>query len=220
MTPEELQAKALTLYDEYHPQQSIDNDLSLFIHTFLQTYMNDFLCLLPAHCIGSSFTASYSNPIATPINYKGGCITLPSDFLKLNVFRMSDWERSVYPEEVISSSHPHRKLQDNKFTSGKISRPVVSIEQPNGVLSLCFWQYGDNAAVKEFSYTKKAQNLTDFAALDDYLLTAYIYFVLHYVFTTTQDLQLAQNSIQEMQSILLLHNIMPSLPVTFNTAKK
>ncbi|MDO5759961.1 MAG: hypothetical protein Q4Q06_02925, partial [Bacteroidota bacterium] len=199
MTSEELVNLGLTLFDEYHPQQSIDEELKTMITTFLKQYPNDYLCLLPTYCLPTSLVIDatfHQNLSIDLINYKGIAIDLTSfspAFLRLTSFRMQGWERSVFPEEVISSNHPRRKLQDNKFTSGKTSRPVVSIENHNGKKTLCAWGYlGDNAILQDFYYIKRIDSFDDFLALDDYLLRAYIYYVLFFVFNTIQELSLAQ----------------------------
>lgn len=231
MTSDELVTLGLTIYDEYHPQQAVDEDLKTMISAFLRQYMNDYLLILPNHCLNDNFVIdATSQPnfqlFIDTIDYKGIKINIENfnkKFLKLISFRLGGWERTLFYEDVISSDNPRRKLQENKFTSGKISRPVVSIENNNGKKSLCAWGYsGGSYSIKDFHYIKAVESITDFLHLEDYLLKAYVYYILSFVFNTTQELQLAQNSLTQMQQLLSLQNIYPQMPVEFSqeTTKK
>lgn len=56
-----------------------------------------------------------------------GFIPLPSDFMRLVAFRMSDWKRTVF--EAISESDPQYALQSSRFKGicGNPDKPVVAI---------------------------------------------------------------------------------------------
>lgn len=60
-------------------------------------------------------------------NDGSGWILLPDDFLRLIVFKMSDWERPVY--DAITDSDPRYGLQFSRFGGirGNIQNPVVAI---------------------------------------------------------------------------------------------
>ncbi len=231
MTEQELINLSLIVYDEYHPQQAVDEELKEMLSSFIRRYINEYLCLLPSNCLNNDLVVcvdnqSISNAI-TLINYRGICIdltTLEKKFLKLVSFRLENWERAVYAEDVINSDNPRRKLQENKYTSGKVSRPVVSIENRHGKKSLCAWGYiGADYKINDFTYIKELGSIEDFLTLPDYLLTAYIYYVLYYLFNTVQELKLAENSIIQMQSLLELHKIYPTMPEEFyqeNSSKR
>lgn len=228
MTLEELVNTGLSIYDEYHPQQAVDEDLKEMMQTYIKRYINEYLCILPSNCLNEDLVVcvnpqDIANAI-TLINYKGICIDLTAleqKFLKLVSFRMDNWERTIYAEDVINSDNPRRKLQENKYTSGKISRPVVSIENRHGKKSLCAWGYiGEDYSVNDFTYIRELNSTKELLTLPDYLLTAYIYYVLYYLFNTVQELRLAENSLIQMQSLLSLHNIYPTMPVEFNRDEK
>ena len=228
MTLEELVNTGLSIYDEYHPQQAVDDDLKEMVKTFIKRHINEFLCMLPSNCLNDDIVVNVNHQdvanAITLIDYRGICIdltTLEKKFLKLVSFRLENWERAVYAEDVINSDNPRRKLQENKYTSGKVSRPVVSIENVRGKKSLCAWGYtGTDYNVNDLTYIRELNSTKELLTLPDYLLTAYIYYVLYYLFNTVQELRLAENSLIQMQSLLSLHNIYPTMPVEFTETKK
>lgn len=228
MTEQELINIALTVYDEYHPQQAVDEDLKEMVKTFIKRHINEFLCMLPSNCLNDDIVVNVNHQdvanAITLIDYRGICIdltTLEKKFLKLVSFRLENWERAVYAEDVINSDNPRRKLQENKYTSGKVSRPVVSIENVRGKKSLCAWGYtGTDYNVNDFTYIRELDSIEDFLTLPDYLLTAYIYYVLFYLFNTVQEIRLAENSLMQMQSLLSLHQIYPVMPVEFQASNE
>lgn len=224
MTKEELINSTLAVYDEYHPQQSVDEDLKLLLEEFLSKHINDFVCILPTNAINDSLIVFLNKGQLTiqPINYKGGSVTLPENFLKLISFKHADWKIKLFNADLIQENDARRKLQEDKFTSGKTAKPCICIEHVQGKKCLNFWGYKNNVEdVAEFSYIKKTDDLDTFANnTEDYILQAYIYYVLYFVMNTTQDIQLAQVSLQQMQQLLSLHNIIPLLPVQFHNTKK
>lgn len=228
MTEQELINIALTVYDEYHPQQAVDEDLKEMVKTFIKRHINEFLCMLPSNCLNDDIVVNVNHQdvanAITLIDYRGICLdltTLEKKFLKLVSFRLENWERAVYAEDVINSDNPRRKLQENKYTSGKVSRPVVSIENVRGKKSLCAWGYtGTDYNVNDFTYIRELDSIEDFLTLPDYLLTAYIYYVLFYLFNTVQEIRLAENSLMQMQSLLSLHQIYPVMPVEFQASNE
>lgn len=228
MTEQELINIALTVYDEYHPQQAVDEDLKEMVKTFIKRHINEFLCMLPSNCLNDDIVVNVNHQdvanAITLIDYRGICLdltTLEKKFLKLVSFKLDNWERAVYAEDVINSDNPRRKLQENKYTSGKVSRPVVSIENVRGKKSLCAWGYtGTDYNVNDFTYIRELDSIEDFLTLPDYLLTAYIYYVLFYLFNTVQEIRLAENSLMQMQSLLSLHQIYPVMPVEFQASNE
>ena len=67
-----------------------------------------------------------------------GWILLPCDFMRLIIFKMSDWERPVY--EAITAADPEYQLQHSRYKGirGNPQKPVVAIvsRQEGRVLEL------------------------------------------------------------------------------------
>lgn len=84
----------------------------------------------------------------------GGYIALPSDFLRLVSFQMSDWS---YPVNVaITEDHPLYPLQSSRYAGikGNPQRPVVALSsQPIGlVLEFYSCEAGEGVYVKRATY--------------------------------------------------------------------
>ena len=84
----------------------------------------------------------------------GGYIALPSDFLRLVSFQMSDWS---YPVNVaITEDHPLYPLQSSRYAGikGNPQRPVVALSsQPIGlVLEFYSCEAGEGVFVKRATY--------------------------------------------------------------------
>lgn len=227
MTWSDLINRTLTVYDEYHPQQATDEDLKTMIESFLKKHINDYHCLLPTSTVNDFFkvlTSSSDNLSVQPISYKGGSIVLsslkPADpFLKLISFKHREWTTKLFHADLIEENSPKRKLQDDRWTAGKISKPVICLENVAGHRCLNFWGYETTLNdVEEFSYIKRVDNEADFLNNEDYILEAYIYYVLYFVCNTTQEAQVSQLMISQMQQLLSIHNIEATLPITFNTS--
>jgi hypothetical protein len=75
---------------------------------------------------GKPFAASVTWENDVP-GYGAGRTTLPSDFMRLVTFRMSDWYRPV--TEAITEEHPAYMMQSSRYAGvrGNPQRPVVAI---------------------------------------------------------------------------------------------
>lgn len=82
-------------------------------------------------------------------NQASGWILLPDDFLRLIVFKMSDWERPVYVP--ITAADPEYQLQHSRYKGirGNTQKPVVAIctRQEGRVLE--FYSSNDDSATVE-----------------------------------------------------------------------
>lgn len=208
------------LYDEYLPNVGVDEDLKTFLSSFLDEQVENFIQIIPAEHI-ASLVIFKPNSVVTDINYKGGSITLPVDFGTLISFRFAEWTTKLGKADLINEQNPIRKRQENKFTAGSISRPVISLEYTNGVRTLCFWGWKTNKdAGNELHYIKKCVGLDSILSISDWLLNAYCYYVLYNVLITTKEIDLAKVMQQKTQEILLTHNITPSQPIFLGQDKK
>lgn len=77
-----------------------------------------------------------------------GFVILPSDFLRLISFRMSDWSRTVYESDVIGERDARYRLQSSKWKGvyGTPEKPVVALLRRAEGLVLEFYSCKDGAA--------------------------------------------------------------------------
>lgn len=218
MAREDILKQALSVFNEYMPSQIVDDDISIWLDSFLDMYVSTFVSILPAEYISSLISILPQGLVITPIEYKGGAIALPVDFLRLVSFKSNRWEVSLGESDVITDRSPKRKLQENKFTAGNISRPVISIEVFRGVKSLCFWGYSANAEYNG-EYIRKCTTLDDILSLDGWILTAYIYYMLSFISTTINEKDKSEEMMLKAKELLANHSIQPTQPVSLESSK-
>ena len=82
-------------------------------------------------------------------NQYSGWVMLPEDFMRLMVFKMSDWERPVY--KPITAGDPQYQLQFSRYKGlrGNPQKPVVAIVRRNEGLVLELYSCKDNTATVE-----------------------------------------------------------------------
>ncbi len=93
-----------------------------FIETFLDSAAEKILLTVPLHLIPPD---DFSNQNQNARSDGSGYIALPSDFLRLSSFQMTEWDRPVI--KAIGTEHPTYNLQKNTITRGKPSKPVCVI---------------------------------------------------------------------------------------------
>ncbi|MBD5351896.1 MAG: hypothetical protein HDR86_03610 [Bacteroides sp.] len=78
-----------------------------------------------------------------------GWILLPDDFMRLMIFKMSDWERPVY--EAISADDPRYGLQFSRYKGirGTPQKPIVAIVSRAEGRALELFSCKDNTATVE-----------------------------------------------------------------------
>lgn len=221
MIREDVLTRALAVFNEYMPSQVIDDDTTLLIDEYIDMYVSPFINILPSECISSLISLLPQAITIDSINYKGGSIILPDDFGKLISFRYNTWERSLGESDLITERSPRRKLQENKFTAGNISRPVISLENNKGKKCLCFWGYKASTAADgyECQFIPKCESLDDILSLDEWLLTAYIYYTLSFVYKSLNEKEKAGLMMEAAKEILLSHNITPTQPISYEPEK-
>lgn len=119
------------------------------------------------------------------VGYGPGHIVLPDDFLRLLVFQMSDWSRSVI--EPITEDDARYALQRSRFPGvrGCPQSPVVAIvKQPVGlVLEFYSCTQGENVYVKMARYMPIPKKFTyqgeERIALCEKLLRPIIYYAAY-----------------------------------------
>ena len=88
---------------------------------------------------------------------ESGFVLLPDDFLRLVVFRMSDWERPVFVPITVDSPQYRSQRSRWKGLRGTVQRPVCAVVQRPEGLSLEFYSSKDTGAtVDKAVYIPKA----------------------------------------------------------------
>ena len=82
-------------------------------------------------------------------NQHSGWVMLPDDFMRLMVFKMSDWERPVY--EPITAGDPRYQLQFSRYKGlrGNSQKPVVAIVSRTEGRVLELYSCNDDTATVE-----------------------------------------------------------------------
>ena len=133
------------------------------IDEILDETVVELLLRLPTHLINSvnypvDISGSMGNIYAIDSNV--GYLILPTDFLRLSSFKMTQWHR---PSVVaISETHPEYILQTNQYTRGGIAKPVTVLKDAGGERRLYYYSVTDNDhEVDHFYYVKSvlAENL-------------------------------------------------------------
>lgn len=81
-----------------------------------------------------------------------GWIHLSDDFMRLIVFKMSNWERPVY--EAISGTDPRYAMQFSRYAGirGNAQKPVVAITRRAEGLALEFFPFEEGSGVEQALY--------------------------------------------------------------------
>lgn len=83
---------------------------------------------------------------------QSGWIHLSDDFMRLIVFKMSNWERPVY--QAISAESPRYAMQFSRFPGirGSAQKPVVAITRRAEGLALEFFPFVPGAGIEQSLY--------------------------------------------------------------------
>lgn len=83
---------------------------------------------------------------------QSGWILLNDDFMRLIIFKMSDWERPVY--EAISAQDPRYAMQFSRYAGirGTAQQPVVAITRRAEGLALEFFPFTTDAGIEQALY--------------------------------------------------------------------
>ena len=105
--------------------------LNNFIEGFVDKYVSTFLRLIPNEHLSPLVTIikQDNDGVVYPlgdIEYHGLLLELPNDYFDLVSFKYSQWEKTLFKEDLITPKEDARRRQENKFTAGGISRPVIS----------------------------------------------------------------------------------------------
>lgn len=134
-----------------------------------------------------------------------GWIILPEDFMRLFVFKMSDWERPVY--EVVTAGDPRYQMQFSRYAGirGNPQKPVVAIvsRQEGRVLEL-FSCRSKEATVEQALYLPLPRiDRNDGVQIPERCYMAVIYRAASLALATLQRLD-AANLMDELSKGLLI----------------
>lgn len=104
---------------------NISNPYDIFINTILDEVAKELLLIAPLHVLVPTVPSPL--PTGTQLTSddwgKTGYITLPSDFLRLQSFQMTEWERPVsVPITPLDSLY---SMQKNRYVRGGVAKPVA-----------------------------------------------------------------------------------------------
>lgn len=125
-------------------------------------------CSVPASLIDNDVQLgeadSSTGKITISINWRSaigvgpGTINLPSDFMRLVMFRMSDWSRNG---KIITEDSPEYVLQSSRYPGvrGNPQAPVVAVVKRQGGYALEFYSSsaGESVFVRYASYLKEPE---------------------------------------------------------------
>ena len=134
-----------------------------------------------------------------------GSIDLPSDFLRLICFQMSDWSRPV--TEAINENHPKYFLQASRYSGirGCPEKPVVAIVHTAVGLTLEFFSCisGEAVKVKKARYVALPKiDVNDNIEICEKLKSATVYHAASLVATTLKDTEHAMR-LKEVSTSLM-----------------
>lgn len=121
-TRDEIKGIVKHKLDEVSQFDEYQIDSVAFIEEFLDAAAEKILLTAPLHMIPpGDFSAQNQNARSDGTGY----IALPSDFLRLSSFQMTEWDRPVI--KAIGTEHSVYNLQKNNVTRGKPSKPICVI---------------------------------------------------------------------------------------------
>lgn len=133
MTREALIELVQARIDELSPFSATDtvelNPSNDLVDKLLDEAAKYILLVFPLYMMPTDdipITSITPNKTAAGASVTGvGYIPLPTDFLRLHSFKMTDWKRVV--NHAISQDSPTYKLQANPVTRGGVAKPVCAV---------------------------------------------------------------------------------------------
>jgi hypothetical protein len=130
MTRAEITEIVRQKLDEVSQFTAYQVDSVNLIDSFLDSAAEKILMAVPLHLIPPTDFSTESQDARSD---GSGIVALPSDFLRLSSFKMTEWDRPI--SHPISQEHPLYNLQKNTITRGKPSKPVCVIGYYNSSYS-------------------------------------------------------------------------------------
>lgn len=106
-----------------------------------------------------------------------GIVRLPADFLRLALFKMSDWPHGV--AQAITPASPMYRQQFSKWggVRGNASKPVIafSCEPSTGEATIEFFSCASTAATAELSYVERIEDEQESYEIENPIYRAVVY---------------------------------------------
>ena len=131
---------------------NISNPYDIFINTILDEVAKELLLIAPLHVLVPTVPDPMlvGTQLTTDEWGKTGYVTLPDDFLRLQAFQMTEWERPVsVPITTLDSLYP---MQKNKFVRGGVAKPVAVLAFLGAVKVLEYYSVQTAHTVLIFRY--------------------------------------------------------------------
>ena len=119
------EGEGVTITYKTETEPNISNPYDIFINVVMDEVAKELLLIAPLHVL----EPSTPSPLPTPVQIlsddwgKTGYVALPSDFIRLQSFQMTEWERPVILP--ITTLDPLYDLQKNKYARGGVAKPVA-----------------------------------------------------------------------------------------------
>lgn len=131
---------------------NISNPFDIFINTILDEVAKELLLIAPLHVL----VPTVPSPLPTGTQVladdwgKTGYVTLPEDFLRLQAFQMTEWERPVHIP--ITPLDPLYAMQRNKYVRGGVAKPVAVLAFNGATKVLEYYSVQTAHTVSVFRY--------------------------------------------------------------------
>jgi len=118
-------------------------------------------------------------------SYYAGCLDLPADFLRLVVFKMSDWSRGV--KELLNETSQGYSMQQDSFSCGTMERPTAAlVHSATGKRQLEYFTSSEAATISKFIYLKEPC-ITDTIEISDKIKYSLYNYTIYMVLSAYRD---------------------------------
>lgn len=190
-------SQVLMRMDEISPFANVQAMQNVPVEKFLNQSAEELLYMLPSFIIGKSLPIPTEETVKETVEGKVvdvvkrlgvvdviagiGSLPIPTDFIKINRFKMAAWQRPV--TEAISEQSPEYAQQFNKYQRGGVAKPVVAIVSNGDKKTLEYYSVPASDTthkVKEASYIPHMlpENLPEHLIEPLAWLTAYTVFLV------------------------------------------
>lgn len=162
MTRDDIKDIVKHKLDEVSHFDTYQIDSVAFIEEFLDSAAEKILLTVPLYLIPPT---SFADEPHDERSNGTGIVHLPTDYLRLSSFKMTEWDRPV--SMAISQQHPVYNLQKNNITRGKPSKPICVIGY--------YKDYYDSDSGSDYGGTKYVKCIEYFSVVTDHTIDDALY---------------------------------------------